>query len=83
MNVIKYKFCPYCGLLFKHKSYFVSHINEVHLKIKCECNKCKKVYTKKCKLRRHRICGECGIGFRRIDNMKKHKKVHEKKCKSN
>ena len=48
----------------------------------------KKNYTKKFNLKRHKcknnelhICGGCGIGFKRIDNMKRHRKLHEKQKK--
>ena len=81
-----YTRCNYCGIVLKYQKNYKSHIREVHLKIKYECYKCKKSYTKKSNLKRHKcenktlhICGGCGIGFSRLDTMKKHRQLHEKK----
>ena len=79
-------YCEYCGIILKCTKNYNRHIKEVHLKIKYECSTCKKLFTKKSNLKRHKcankelhICGGCGIGFKRIDIMKKHRKLHEKK----
>ena len=80
--------CEHCGLKFQTKTKLQNHYYKKHFeKEPCyKCGICKKLYTRRCDLKKHLIshselkefeCPTCGSKFKRFQDLKKHKVDHE------
>lgn len=83
--------CKWCGQQFRHKQTLVNHVMSIHGYIAeagnlYECDKCKKKFINKAKLRRHYRshsgekpfkCNICDKSFTQNINLKTHYKKHE------
>ena len=84
------KVCEHCGLTYESAAQLRHHYYKKHslkeLNHKCEI--CKKVYMRRCDLRKHLIshskkkefkCLDCGSEFKRSQDLKKHQVDHSRK----
>ena len=84
------KVCEHCGLTYETAAQLKNHVYQKHRlkEVNHICEICKKVYMRRCDLRKHLIshskkkefkCLDCGSEFKRSQDLKKHKVDHERK----
>ena len=80
--------CEHCGLMYQTETQLKNHYFKKHIiKEPChQCEICKKLYMRRCDLKKHLIshseskefkCPTCGSKFKRFQDLKKHQVDHE------